>query len=141
MAYQQQQNFRTEKWEILDQLALTENTRRRLVYSLKTPENSAQLFVDLGSYINDPNTETRVTGLCLQLPQFIDFVAGLDEVLNRVKEFVKKKPYSQTYGLEASAGGASATVGDGQPSSRTSLPRMCALMSIHDENGIKRAIL
>jgi len=100
MAYQQRQNYRNEDWVILDQLDLTENSRRRLIYSLKQPEGVGQLYIDLGSYTNEPGKRERITGLCLQLPQFIDFVAGLDEVLNRVKEILKKKPYSQVYGLE-----------------------------------------
>ena len=100
MAYKQHQNYRKDDWLVLDQLDLTENSRRRLIYSLKHPEGVGQLYVDLGSYTNEAGKHERVTGLCLQLPQFIDFVAGLDEVLNRVKEIVKKKPYSQVYGLE-----------------------------------------
>ena len=72
MAYQQRQNFRNEDWVILDQLDLTENSRRRLIYSLKQPEGVGQLYVDLGSYTNEPGKRERVTGLCLQLPQFID---------------------------------------------------------------------
>ena len=95
MAYKQHQNYRNDDWLVLDQLDLTENSRRRLIYSLKQPHGFGQLYVDLGSYTNEAGKHKRVTGLCLQLPQFIDLVAGLDEVLNRVKEIVKNKPYSQ----------------------------------------------
>ena len=123
MAYQQQQNFRTEKWEILDQLALTENTRRRLVYSLKTPENSAQLFVDLGSYINDPNSETRVTGLCLQLPQIIE-CRRTGRVAESRQGVCEKEAILGNLRPRSLAGGASATAGDGQTSARSSLLRI-----------------
>ena len=65
MAFQQRQNYRNEDWVLLDQLDLTENSRRRLIYSLKQPEGVEQVYVDFGSYTNEAGKHERDTRLCL----------------------------------------------------------------------------
>jgi len=87
------------EWEILDELQIAENSRKRFVYTLKKLKNKNQLFLDFGAYGNDSQDFGRYTGLCMHLPTAIDFLAALDEILNRAKSILNEPQYAQAYGL------------------------------------------
>ena len=91
------------EWVVLDALQLTENSRRRFVYSLKKLKNKKQLYLDLAAYGNDSQDFSRFTGLCMHLPTAIDFLAALDEILNRAKTILNEPQYAAAYGLAEKA--------------------------------------
>jgi len=88
------------EWEVLDELQLAENTRKRFVYTLKKLKNKNQLYLDLAAYGNDYQDFSRFTGLCMHLPTAIDFLAALDEILNRAKAILNEPQYAAAYGLK-----------------------------------------
>jgi len=87
------------EWEVLDELQLAENSRKRFVYTLKKMKNKKQLYLDLAAYGNDSEDFSRFTGLCMHLPTAIDFLAALDEILNRAKTILNEPQYAAAYGL------------------------------------------
>ena len=87
------------EWEILDELQIAKNSRKRFVYTLKKLKNKNQLYLDFGAYGNDSQDFGRYTGLCMHLPTAIDFLAALDEILNRAKSILNEPQYAQAYGL------------------------------------------
>ena len=92
------------EWEVLDELQLAENSRKRFVYTLKKLKNKKQLYLDLAAYGNDSQDFSRFTGLCMHLPTAIDIIAALDEILNRAKTILNEPQYAAAYGLAEKAG-------------------------------------
>ena len=90
------------EWEVLDELQLAENSRKRFVYTLKKLKNK-KLYLDLAAYGNDSQDFSRFTGLCMHLPTAIDFLAALDEILNRAKTILEEPQYAAAYGFEEKA--------------------------------------
>ena len=66
--------------------------------------------MDFGAYGNDSQDFGRNTGLCMHLPTALDFLAVLDEILNRAKSILNEPQYALAYGLAQKTSGLDGVV-------------------------------